>query len=146
MKKNKTMNVMIIILVTILLLGVVGVVVVKKLGENNAENTSALEPSIDEILVSSVDVPELTTNLMDNKFVRISLKIQTNSEDAAAELTKRDFQTNNIVIQTLSEMSSTDLEGKTGKIDFQNTIKVQLNELMQQGEVQKVYITSYIIQ
>lgn len=137
---------MIIILVTILLLGVVGVVVVKKLSENNAENTSALEPSIDEILVSSVDVPELTTNLMDNKFVRISLKIQTNSEDAAAELTKRDFQTNNIVIQTLSEMSSTDLEGKTGKIDFQNTIKVQLNELMQQGEVQKVYITSYIIQ
>lgn len=137
---------MIIILVTILLLGVVGIVVVKKLGENNAENTSALEPSIDEILVSSVDVPELTTNLMDNKFVRISLKIQTNSEDAAAELTKRDFQTNNIVIQTLSEMSSTDLEGKTGKIDFQNTIKVQLNELMQQGEVQKVYITSYIIQ
>lgn len=146
MKKNKTMNVMIIILVTILLLGVVGVVVVKKLGENDAENTSALEPSIDEILVSSVDVPELTTNLMDNKFVRISLKIQTNSEDAAAELTKRDFQTKNIVIQTLSEMSSADLEGKTGKIDFQNTIKVQLNELMQQGEVQKVYITSYIIQ
>lgn len=146
MKKNKTMNVMIIILVTILLLGVVGVVVVKKLGANDAENTSTLEPSIDEILVSSIDVPELTTNLMDNKFVRISLKIQTNSEDAAAELTKRDFQTKNIVIQTLSEMSSADLEGKTGKIDFQNTIKVQLNELMQQGEVQKVYITSYIIQ
>ena len=137
---------MIIILVTILLLGVVGVVVVKKLGANDAENTSTLEPSIDEILVSSIDVPELTTNLMDNKFVRISLKIQTNSEDAAAELTKRDFQTKNIVIQTLSEMSSADLEGKTGKIDFQNTIKVQLNELMQQGEVQKVYITSYIIQ
>lgn len=43
-------------------------------------------------------------------------------------------------------MTAEDLEGKTGKIDFQNTIKVQLNELMQTGEVQKVYITSYIIQ
>ena len=144
--KNKMMTIAIVILVTILLLGVVGYVVITKLGGNDNETATANEPSIDEIIVSSVDVPELTTNLMDNNFVRMSLKIQTNSEDAAAELLKREFQTKNIVIQTLSEMESADLEGKTGKIDFQNTIKVQLNELMQEGEVQKVYITSYIIQ
>lgn len=144
--KNKMMMISIIILVTILLLGVVGYVVITKLGGNDNETATTNEPTIDEIIVSSVDVPELTTNLMDNNFVRMSLKIQTNSEDAAAELLKREFQTKNIVIQTLSEMKAEDLEGKTGKIDFQNTIKVQLNELMQDGEVQKVYITSYIIQ
>lgn len=144
--KNKMMTISIVILVTVLLLGVVGYVVITKLGGNDNETANANEPSIDEIIVSSVDVPELTTNLMDNNFVRMSLKIQTNSEDAAEELLKREFQTKNIVIQTLSEMTAEDLEGKTGKIDFQNTIKVQLNELMQEGEVQKVYITSYIIQ
>lgn len=144
--KNKMMTISIVILVTILLLGVVGYVVITKLGGNENETATATEPSIDEIIIASVDVPELTTNLMDNNFVRMSLKIQTNSEDAAAELLKREFQTKNIVIQTLSEMTAEDLEGKTGKIDFQNTIKVQLNELMQEGEVQKVYITSYIIQ
>lgn len=143
--KNKMMTVMIIILVTILLLGVVGYVVFTKLGSDGADKV-VNEPTIDEVLVASVDVPELTTNLMDGKFARISLKVETNSEDAAAELTKRDFQVKNIVIQTLSEMSAKDLEGKSGKIDFQNTIKVQINELMQQGEVKKVYITSYIIQ
>ena len=140
------MTISIVILLTILLLGVVGYVVITKLGGNENETATATEPSIDEIIIASVDVPELTTNLMDNNFVRMSLKIQTNSEDAAAELLKREFQTKNIVIQTLSEMTAEDLEGKTGKIDFQNTIKVQLNELMQEGEVQKVYITSYIIQ
>ena len=144
--KNKMMTISIVILVTILLLGVVGYVVITKLGGNENETATATAPSIDEIIIASVDVPELTTNLMDNNFVRMSLKIQTNSEDAAAELLKREFQTKNIVIQTLSEMTAEDLEGKTGKIDFQNTIKVQLNELMQEGEVQKVYITSYIIQ
>ena len=43
-------------------------------------------------------------------------------------------------------MTQEDLEGKQGKILFQNALKAQLNELMQEGEVQQVYITSYIIQ
>lgn len=144
--KNKMMTIVIVVLVTVLLLGVVGFVVITKLGGNDNETANVTEPSIDEIILASVDVPELTTNLMDGNFARLSLKIQTNSEEAAAELLLREFQTKNIVIQTLSEMTAEDLEGKTGKIDFQNTIKVQLNELMQTGEVQKVYITSYIIQ
>ena len=38
------------------------------------------------------------------------------------------------------------LEGKQGKVTFENTIKAQINELMQNGEVTQVYITSYIIQ
>ena len=143
--KNKMMTIVIVVLVTVLLLGVVGFVVITKLGGNDNETANVTEPSIDEIILASVDVPELTTNLMDGNFARLSLKIQTNSEEAAAELLLREFQTKNIVIQTLSEMAAEDLEGKTGKIDFQNTIKVQLNELMQTGEVQKVYITSYMI-
>lgn len=139
------MTIVIVVLVTVLLLGVVGFVVITKLGGNDNETAKVTEPSIEEITLASVDVPELTTNLMDGNFIRLSLKIQTNSEEAAAELLMREFQTKNIVIQTLSEMAAEDLEGKTGKIDFQNTIKVQLNELMQTGEVQKVYITSYMI-
>ena len=44
-------------------------------------------------------------------------------------------------------MTQEDLEGKQGKIFFPNRrLKSQLNELMQDGEVQQVYITSYIIQ
>lgn len=133
---------MLIILVTITLIGVIVFVLLTQL---NKEPVSA-ELTIDEIVLASVDVPELTTNLADKRIVRLQLKIQTSNEDAAAELTKRDFQTNNIIIQELSEMTQENLEGKQGKIAFQNAIKAQLNELMQEGEVQQVYITSYIIQ
>jgi flagellar FliL protein len=52
----------------------------------------------------------------------------------------------NIVIQELSEMAAADLEGKEGKQAFENALKLQINELMHDGEVQQVYITSYIIQ
>ncbi|ATP39359.1 flagellar basal body-associated protein FliL [Solibacillus sp. R5-41] len=141
MKNNKLLTIMLIILVTITLVGVIAVVLVTQL--NKGPEVS--EPTIDEIVISSVDVPEITTNLADGSFVRLQLKVQTTSEKSAQELLKRDFQVKNIVIQELSEMEVKALEGKQGKVTFQNTIKSQINELMQEGEVTQVYITSYII-
>lgn len=133
---------MLIILVTITLLGVVIFVLLTQFNKPAATG----EPTIDDILAASVDVPELTTNLADNSFVRLKLKITTDSQEAAAELSKRDFQINNLLIEELSELTEEDLQGKQGKIILQSTVKSKLNELMQKGEVVEVYITSYIIQ
>ena len=140
--KNKLLTIMIIILVSITLIGVVALILVMQFNKDG----EAEGPTIDEIIESSVDVPEITTNLSADDFIRLSLKIQTDSVEAAEELTKRDFQVKNIVIQELSEMSASDLEGKEGKQTFENALKLQINELMHDGEVQQVYITSYIIQ
>lgn len=132
----------IIVLVAIILIGVIAFVLINQFNKP----TGSLEPTIDEIVEASVEVPEITTNLADNKIVRMSLKIQTTNKDAAEELTKRVFQVNNIVIQELSEMEQKDLEGKQGKQIFQKSLKTRLNELMQEGEVQEVYFTSFITQ
>lgn len=142
MKNNKLLTIMLIMLVTITLIGVIVVVLFTQLDKGSATS----EPTIDEIVVSSVDIPEITTNLADGSFVRLQLKIQTTSEDSAGELLKRDFQVKNIVIQELSEMEKEALEGKQGKVTFQNAIKSQVNELMHDGEVTQVYITSYVLQ
>ena len=139
---NKLLTVMLIILVTITLIGVVIFVLLTQLNKP----TTTGEPTIDDIIAASVDVPELTTNLADGSFVRLQIKLTTESQEAADELTKRDFQINNILIEELSEMTEKDLQGKQGKIFLQSTVKSKLNELMQKGEVVEVYITSYIIQ
>jgi len=140
--KNKVMTVSLIILVCITLIGVVGLILVMQLNKGDEEK----EPTIDDIIESSVDIEEITTNLGDRQFVRLTLKIQTDNKLAGEELAKRDFQVKNIVIQELSEMTSKDLEGKAGKQAFEDALKAQLNPLMQNGKVQKVYIVSYIIQ
>lgn len=132
---------MLIILVTITLFGVILVVLLTQLNKEKPDG-----PTIDEIIESSVDIPEITTNLADGSFVRITLKIQASDKKAGEELSKRDFQVKNIVIQELSEMEEKALEGKQGKITFQDAIKSQVNELMQEGEVTQVYITSYVLQ
>lgn len=140
--KNKLLTIMLIILVSITLVGVVALLIVMQLNKTDEED----KPTIDEIIESSVDIPEITTNLTSNKFIRISLKVQADSVDAAEELTKRDFQVKNIIITELSEMTPEDLEGKEGKTVFESTLKSKIGELMDNGKIQQVYITSYIIQ
>lgn len=132
----------IILLVAVILIGVILFVLLTQFNKP----TGAIEPTIDEIVEATVEIPEITTNLADKRVVRLSLKVQTTSKEAAAELTKRVFQVQNIAIQELSEMEQKDLEGKQGKQIFQKSLKTRVNELMQEGEVQEVYFTSFITQ
>ncbi|WP_421384600.1 flagellar basal body-associated protein FliL [Bacillus salacetis] len=139
--KNKLLTITLILLVTITLGGVLALIVLLKFNEEEAA-----EPSIDEVIEASVDVPEMTTNLLSGDYIRISFKVQTDSKKAKEELEKRDFQMKNIIIEELSEMKSEELQGKEGKQQLETTIKDKANGLMQEGKVEKVYITSYMIQ
>ncbi|XXM73528.1 flagellar basal body-associated protein FliL [Lysinibacillus sphaericus] len=140
--KNKFLSIMLILLVTITLAGVIALVVILKFSDD--EETK--EPSIEEVIEASVDIPEITTNLLSNDFIRISFKVQTDSKKAKQELEKRDFQVNNIIIEELSEMKADELQGKKGKEIIEDKVKEKVNALMQEGMVEKVYITSMMIQ
>ena len=143
--KNKLLTMTLIILVTVTLVGVIFLALVWQFnkGDDKEKNEA---PSIDEIIESLVEVPEITTNLADKKFIRISLTIQTDNPEAAEELEKREFQVKNIALYELSELKQEDLEGKAGKQAFEESLKSQLNPLMQSGEIEKVSIVSHMIQ
>ncbi|CAH0181924.1 flagellar basal body-associated protein FliL [Peribacillus simplex] len=142
MKKN-LMTIMLIILVAITLVGVIAVVVVTKLSDpTSAED----KPSIDDIVKSSVEIPEITTNLAGNDYIKISFMVLTENKKAKEELEKRNFQVKNIIITELSEMKAEELTGKKGKEKLQEALKTRMNELMEEGKVEKVYITSSILQ
>jgi len=140
--KNKMMTTMMILLLVILLAGAVAIIVIYKLDHTSANQA----PSIDEVLKQSVDVPEITTNLKGNNFIKISFKLETDSKKAQAELTKRDFQVKNIIIDQLSELSPSDLSGEKGKDNLRMALKDKISKIMQDGKVVNVYITSYVIQ
>jgi flagellar FliL protein len=103
-------------------------------------------PSIDEVIKNSVDITDLTTNLATSNYVKMSFKVQTDSKAAKDELTKRDFQVKNIVIEELSDTKAEDLQGKTGKIKLEETLKKRITQIMQDGKVVQVYITDSLLQ
>ena len=133
---------MFILLVIIALVGAVASIML--LNTNNQSKGS--EPTIDEVLEMSVDIKEITTNLASNDFIRISFKIQTDSKDAKEELEKRDFQVNNIIILELSGLEVEEIQGKEGQLKLEETLKTKINEILQEGKVQKVYITQFLLQ
>ena len=142
MKNNKLVMTMVILLVIIALVGTVAIIML--LNTNNQSNDS--EPTIDEVLEVSVDIKEITTNLASNDFIRISFKIQTDSKDAKEELEKRDFQVNNIIILELSGLKVEEIQGKEGQLKLEETLKTKINEILQEGKVQKIYITQFLLQ
>lgn len=133
---------MFILLVIIALVGAVAIIML--LNTNNQSKDS--EPTIDEVLEMSVDIKEITTNLASNDFIRISFKIQTDSKKAKEELQKRDFQVNNIIILELSGLEVEEIQGKEGQLKLEETLKTKINEILQEGKVQKVYITQFLLQ
>ncbi|MDQ0270221.1 flagellar basal body-associated protein FliL [Cytobacillus purgationiresistens] len=126
-----------------LLLVVVAVMYFTEIGYTQKANA---EPTIDEILESSVNIPQITTNLASNDFIRISFTIQTDSKQAKVELEKRDFQVKNLIIQELSEMNAEEIQGKEGQVNLQDELKVKINSLMHTGKIEQVYITESILQ
>ncbi|MFD6438709.1 flagellar basal body-associated protein FliL [Peribacillus sp. NPDC060186] len=141
--KKKLLTIMLIMLVAITLVGVIAFVIVTKLSDpTSAEG----KPSIDEVIKSSVEIPEITTNLSGNDYIKISFMVQTENKKAKEELEKRSFQVKNIINTELSEMKAAEFTGKKGKEKLQDTLKTRINELMEEGKVEKVYITSSILQ
>lgn len=133
---------MIVILLVISLLGVVALVSMDKFFAD--EETG--EPSIDEVLKYSVDFEEITTNLKSGGYVRLTMKVQTDGKKATSELQKREFQVKNIVIHEISNLSSADLSGGEGITKLEGDIQAKINEIMQEGEIVKVYATSFLLQ
>ncbi|MBM7603315.1 flagellar FliL protein [Metabacillus crassostreae] len=140
---KKLLSIMLVIIVSITLIGVTALVVVMKfLGDEDEHK----QPSAKEVVEASVDIPEITTNLSSGNIVRLSFKIETDSKKAMEELTQREFQVRDIIISELGNMTTEQLEGKEGMDKFKELIKQKINELMQEGKVNKVYTTSYILQ
>ncbi|MCT8139829.1 flagellar basal body-associated protein FliL [Anaerobacillus sp. CMMVII] len=143
MFKNKLVNIMLIILMTLTLIG--GITLVLYYQSAKAE-VSSKKPTIDDIIALSVDTNEITTNLLTNDYVRVAFKIQVDNSKAKKELEKRDFQVRNIIIRELSGMRASDFAGPLGIERLEELIKVKINEYMQDGVVVSVYTTGFVLQ
>jgi flagellar FliL protein len=133
---------MLIILMVLTLVGAVAAIIVLKL--TNTDQVK--EPGAKEVVEATVQIDEITTNLSNNQFIRISFSIQTDSKKAKEELEMRDFQVRDILVKELSDMKAEQFQGKKGLSELEGKLKERINELMQEGKVVKVYTTSKMLQ
>ncbi len=143
MFKSKTLSLILIVLVvlTLILVGVYFFLIHK------SKPTTSKEPTITQVANQlSVDTDEITTNLKDNKFIKIKFKIEVSSKAAKKELEERQFQVNNSILYILSNKTEQDLEGQKGLETLEGDLKQSLNKLMKDGTIVHVYTTEKLIQ
>ncbi|APH68528.1 MULTISPECIES: flagellar basal body-associated protein FliL [Bacillus] len=136
---------MVILLIILIVIGALGAAAYFVLGGKSEEKSEA-KKSIDEIVASSVDVEEITTNLKSDNIIRLAIKLETDSDKSKEELEKRDFQVKDAVISLLADTNANEIEGDKGKEAFKKELKDKLNSYLQEGKVEKVYITSFNLQ
>jgi len=139
---KKTVRLLLIFMSVVIIALAVGLYYFFMKGTENANG----KPTADEVVENSVEIPEITTNLLNGDYIRISFMIQTDGKKAKKELEKRNFQVENVIIKKLSGLEAKDLEGTEGKVKLENDLKENLNEYMEEGKIIQVYITSTIIQ
>lgn len=138
--RNKLLTFIIFLLVSVLIMAFAYIYYL------NNQAKAEEGPTVDEIVENSLDIPEIVTNLTGEEFIRVSFTIQTDSKDTKSELEKLDFRVNNIIIKHLSSLESSDLEGLEGKKVLEDELKEQINQVLPEGKVVQVYITSIVIQ
>ncbi|MFG6115111.1 flagellar basal body-associated protein FliL [Halobacillus sp. MO56] len=138
---SKLLKSMVIALSSLTVLGIVALIIVLNIGD---QQKAEGKRSIDEIIETSYETEEITTDLKDNRFVRIQFRIVTNSKDANEELQKRDFQLQNVLIKELASMEVSEFKSGLGQLE--STVKLKLNEMMTEGEVTDVYTIKKVLQ
>lgn len=133
---------MLSMLVAIVLIGAAGYYGFKMF----SPKTEASEPTAEELDKLLVETNEMSTNLADQSYVKIQFKIQSNNKEGKHELEKRLFQVNNLIIYEISSKKTEELSGQKGLISLENKLKTEINKIMQDGKVVRVYTTQKIIQ
>ncbi|CDQ19736.1 flagellar FliL protein [Halobacillus karajensis] len=134
-------KVMAMTLSTLTILGMVALVLVFQLdGKSEADS----ERTIDEIREASFLTEEITTDLQNGDYVRISFRIVTDSKASMEELKKRDFQVQNVLLKELAPMDTETFQSGLG--DLEEKVKLKLNEFMSEGKVTEVYTVNKVLQ
>ncbi|MEC3886076.1 flagellar basal body-associated protein FliL [Halobacillus sp. HZG1] len=134
-------KVMVITLSTLTVIGVVALVLVLNF---NGESEASGERSIDDIREASFLTEEITTDLQNGDYVRISFRVVTDSKESMEEMKKRDFQMQNVLLKELSTMDSETFQ--SGLSDLEAKVKLRLNDFMDEGEVTDVYTVNKVLQ
>src|SRR5690606_20377516 len=132
---NSLAKTMIISLTSLIVAGMIAVGIIIYI--NNEQTTSGEERSIDELNQFSYTTPEVTTDLIDGRFVRIQFKLVTDGKKSLKEVEKREFQIQNILIKEMSTM--TEEAFQTGLTDLEASLQTELNEIMTEGQITHVY-------
>lgn len=136
---NKGFKIVLVILAIIALAGIAGVIYLL-LDDDDPDRALTIEEQVEY----SFTTEEINLDLDDQRYVQLKFNILTNNSGARDEVELREFQFKNILIKETVNMTSAELQADLTQ--FEETLKAEMNKLMEEGEITDVYIVGKIVQ
>ncbi len=136
---NKGFKIVLVILAIIALAGIAGVIYLL-LDDDDPDRALTIEEQVEY----SFTTEEINLDLDDQRYVQLKFNILTNNSDARDEVELREFQFKNILIKETVNMTSAELQADLTQ--FEETLKAEMNKLMEEGEITDIYIVGKIVQ
>ena len=136
---NKGFKIVLVILAIIALVGIAGVIYLL-LDDDDPDRALTIVEQVEY----SFTTEEINLDLDDQRYVQLKFNILTNNSDARDEVELREFQFKNILIKETVNMTSAELQADLTQ--FEETLKAEMNKLMEEGEITDIYIVGKIVQ
>ncbi|OEG00410.1 hypothetical protein BHF71_00430 [Vulcanibacillus modesticaldus] len=147
MFKNKLLNISLIIIIAITLLGIVAYFLYQYIFYDVSQQEEVpIEPTIDEIIPLTVNVPKISTNLGDSTIIVLELTLQMDNEDAKIEAEKRMFQIKDRINLYLKNLTYESFSTEEKIKKFKTNLIGRLNNILQDGKVVNIDITQLFLQ
>lgn len=122
--------------------------------EPEGEADPGLDVPVPEITVSQeigpmVPIKEFVTNIIsedDSHFVKASLTLELNKEEALEEANKRMPQIQDAIISLVGNKTFEELQDLQGKKQLKSELKSRINSFLQSGKVKAIYFTDFVVQ
>ena len=88
----------------------------------------------------------MATNDRAGKFVVIELRLKMSDQEMAEELKAKNIRLRDAVIDEMSLKRFSEVATEKGKLALKENIKERLNAIVQDGQIEEVYFTKFIIQ
>jgi flagellar FliL protein len=140
----KSMKMLMILLIAVAAVGGGAMYFLK---DTAAEAETPKAPSAEEIAAMSVDTDIITTNLASaNNYAVVQFNILLSSEKAKEATEKRHAQVRAAIISTVAGFEKDQLVGKEGISLLEKELTLKLNEIVQEGKVERVLVTEFKLQ
>jgi flagellar FliL protein len=88
----------------------------------------------------------MATNDRAGKFVVVEVRLKMSDPDMAQELKDKNIRLRDAVIDEMSLKRFSEVATEKGKLAMKSNIQERLNGIVQEGQIEEVYFTKFIIQ
>lgn len=92
-----------------------------------------------------VQIGDFLTNLADTGYIKLHIEIEVDSSDVKEEVEDRKSEIQDKIISIIRTKASDEVSGRDGMDELRRNINFELNNMLREGQVIRVYFTDMIV-